>query len=131
MLAQVDGWDVFWNVLFFFFLFMWVMVFFQVVMDLFRDHETSGWAKAGWVVFMIFLPFLGVLVYLIARGPGMARRQAAQAAQAEQDFKSYVQQAAGAPGAGPADQIARGKELLESGAITQEEFDQLKARALA
>jgi hypothetical protein len=112
--------------------FCWVLFFwllFTVFGDLFRRHDVSGWGKAAWCIFVIFLPFLGIFVYLIANGHGMAERnmQAVQAQQAQMD--SYVKSVAGSGDS--ADQIAKGKELLDSGAITQAEYDQLKAKALA
>src|SRR5262252_308242 len=118
-----------WAMLVFFawILFFWLL--FTVFGDLFRRHDVSGWGKAGWCIFVIFLPLLGIFVYLIANGHGMAERnmQAAQAQQAQMD--SYVKSVAGSGDS--ADQIAKGKELLDSGAITQAEYDQLKAKALA
>lgn len=129
VLADISFIDVFWSMLWFFFLFIWIMILFQVLMDLFRDHSLSGWAKAGWVVFMVFLPFLAVFVYLIARGQGMAQRQMKQAQQAQADFADYVQQVGAT--ASPADQIAKAKELHDAGAISDEEYAQLKAKALS
>jgi predicted PurR-regulated permease PerM len=122
-------WSFFWSILWFFFLVMWLMFLFYIIADLFRDHTVSGGMKAVWVIFFIFLPFLGVLVYLIARGGGMAERERARHMEAQKQFDAYVQTAAGGPS--PAEQIAKGKTLLEQGAITQAEFDQLKAKALA
>jgi hypothetical protein len=115
-----------------FVLFMWIIWFWLLITvfaDLFRDHETSGAAKAGWCIFVILLPYLGVLVYLIARGNGMAKRAADQQRAAKADFDAYVRETAGG-GGGAAGEIANAKSLLDSGAITQEEFDQLKAKAL-
>jgi hypothetical protein len=112
--------------------FAWILFFwllFVVFGDLFRRRDIGGWGKAGWTVFVICLPYLGILIYLIAEGHGMAERQAAdvQAAQAQMD--SQVRAAAGSGGA--SDQIAKAKELLDSGAITQAEYDGIKAKALA
>ena len=121
--------EVMWAMLIFFcwVLFFWLL--FTVFGDLFRRHDVSGWGKAAWSIFVIFLPFLGIFVYLIVNGHGMAERnmQAVQAQQAQMD--TYVKSVAGSGGS--ADQIAKGKELLDSGAITQAEYDQLKAKALA
>jgi len=102
---------------------------FGVFGDLFSRHDISGWAKAGWTLFVIILPFLGIFVYLISQGKAMGERaqQRAQAQQAEVD--TYVRSVASS--GSPTEEIAKGKELLESGAITQTEFDQLKAKALA
>jgi hypothetical protein len=115
-----------------FVLFMWIIWFWLLITvfsDLFRDHETSGAAKAGWSIFVILLPYLGVFVYLLARGNGMAQRAASQQRAAQAQFDSYVRETAG--GGGAASEIASAKALLDSGAITQEEFDQLKAKALS
>ena len=111
-------------------LFAWILFFwllFAVFGDLFRRHDISGWGKAAWSIFVIFLPFLGCFVYLITQGRHIAERnvQDAQAAQAQLD--SHIKSVAG----GSADQIAKAKELLDSGAISQAEYDQLKAKALA
>ena len=126
----MDFWDFFWLLVWSFFFICYLMVLFHVIADLFRDRDLSGWWKALWIIFLIIFPFLALLIYLIARGKGMAERQAgamrdAQAAQ-DQYIKSVATQ-----GASPADQIASAKSLLDSGAITQAEFDQLKQKALA
>ena len=131
VLADVSFGDIFWSVLWFFFLFIWIMILFQILGDLFRDHSVSGVAKALWVLFLVFLPFLAVFVYLIARGPGMAQRAAAQHQRAQQQFEGYVRDVAASSEVTPADQIAKAKELLDAGAIDQSEFDRLKAKALA
>ncbi len=116
--------SMFW--LFMFMIWFWLLI--VVFGDIFRDHELSGGAKAAWSIFVIILPYLGIFVYLIARGHGMAARS--QSAQAEQKaaFDSYVRETAGS--ANPADQIAKAKGLLDSGAITQEEFDTIERNAL-
>jgi hypothetical protein len=111
--------------------FAWILFFwmlFIVFGDLFSRHDISGWAKAGWTIFVIILPFLGIFIYLIAEGKSMGERaqQRAQAQQSQMD--DYVRSVASSGSA--TDEIARGKELLDSGAITQAEFDQLKANAL-
>ena len=129
MLAAYTFGDVMWSMFVFFawILFFWML--FIVFGDLFSRHDTSGWAKAGWTIFVICLPFLGIFVYLISQGKGMGERaqQRAQAQQSQVD--DYVRSVASSGSS--TDQIARGKELLDSGAITQAEFDQLKAKALA
>ena len=117
-----------WSLLIIFFMIIFFVILFQVIFDLFRDHSLSGWAKAAWVLFIIVLPFLGILVYLIARGPSMAERAAKDQAASKQAFDDYVRQTAG--GQGAAGEIASAKALLDQGAITQEEFDALKAKAL-
>ena len=129
MLAAYTFGDVLWSMLVFFLWILWFWMLFTVLGDLFSRHDVGGWAKAGWTIFVICLPFLGIFVYLIAEGHGMAQRAAnrAQAQKAEMD--DYVRSVA-STGSGSADEIARGKQLLDSGAITQAEFDQLKAKAL-
>jgi hypothetical protein len=116
-----------------FWFFIWIaafMVWFRCIFDMFGDGELSGWAKAGWAILLIFLPWLGALIYLIARGKSMTTRQMAAMAQKQAEQEQYIQQVAGSS-AGAADQIASAKALLDSGAITQAEFDTLKAKALA
>jgi hypothetical protein len=121
--------QVMWTMLVFFAWIMFFWLLFIVFGDLFSRHDLSGWAKAGWTIFVIILPFLGIFVYLISQGKGMGERSAqrAQAQQAQVD--DYVRSVASTDTS--ADQIAKGKQLLDSGAITQAEFDQLKAKALA
>ena len=119
--------DVFWSMLIFFCWVIWIWIVITVFGDLFRRDDISGWGKAGWMVFVIVLPFLGVLIYLIAQHDRMRQRSVRQAEAQKQAFDQYVREAAG----GSADEIAKAKELLDSGAITQQEFDALKAKALA
>ena len=123
----------FWEVLLWsFWFFIWIaaiMVWFRCLFDLFGDSSLSGWGKAGWAILLIFVPWLGALIYLIARGRSMTDRQLAAAAQLQAEQKEYIQQVAGSQG--PAQEIARAKELLDSGAITQAEFEALKSRVLA
>ena len=110
----------------------YLMVIFSIVGDLFRDDKLSGWLKAVWILFLIFVPFLTALVYLIARGNGMQKRSIAQAQELRAAQDAYIRQTAGSgAGASAADDIAKAKTLLDSGAITQAEFDGLKAKALA
>ncbi|MDF2739407.1 MAG: hypothetical protein K0S88_773 [Actinomycetia bacterium] len=133
VVADVSFIDIFWSMLWFFFLFIWIVILFHVLTDLFRDHELSGGMKTLWVVFLVFLPFLAVLVYVISRGKGMAERAAARQQQSQEQFEGYVRSVA-ATGDGtttPADQIAQAKQLLDAGTIDQAEFDRLKAKALA
>lgn len=124
----------FWEVLLWtFWIFIWiaaVMVWFRCVFDMFSDRTLSGWAKAGWALLLIFVPWLGALIYVIARGRSMAERQVAAAEQVRSSQEEYIQQVAG-KAATPAAQIADAKALLDSGAIQQNEFDTLKAKALA
>ncbi|MDL9979547.1 SHOCT domain-containing protein [Microbacterium candidum] len=107
----------------------YLMVLFSIIADLFRDRELNGWWKAVWIIFLIFLPFLTALVYLIARGSGMQKRSIAQAQELQSMQASYIRQTAGSRS--PSEDIAKAKELLDSGAITQEEYEALKAKALA
>lgn len=124
----------FWEVLLWsFWFFIWIaaiMVWFRCLFDLFGDSSLSGWGKAGWAILLIFVPWLGALIYLIARGRSMTERQIAAAEQVRTEQKEYIQQVAG-ESQGPAQEIARAKELLDSGTITQAEFDALKSKALA
>lgn len=122
-------WDVFVSMLFFFLFFLWIMLVINVFMDLIRDKSTGGGAKALWTIFIIIMPFLGVFVYLIARGNGMAERQMKQAQQQEQQFREYVQDAAAS--ATPAEQLATLADLHDRGKISDEEYAALKAKALA
>ena len=133
IVADVSFADIFWSLLWFYFLFLWIMVLFHILGDLFRDHTLSAVTKTLWVLFLVFLPFLAALVYLLTRGKGMAERAAARQQQAQEQFDGYVRSVA-TPGDGapsPAEQIARAKELLDAGTIDQAEFDRLKAKALA
>lgn len=113
-----------------FLFFAYLMILWSIFSDLFADHETSGWMKALWIVGLIFFPLLGALVYLIVRGRGMQERKVKQLQEMQQMQDSYIRQVAGS-GKSPAEQIAEAKGLLDSGAITQEEFDALKAKAMA
>jgi Phospholipase_D-nuclease N-terminal/Short C-terminal domain len=131
IVADVSFADIFWSVLWFFFLFIWIMVLFHVLTDLFRDHSVSGVQKTLWVLFLVFLPFLAVFIYLIVRGKGMGERAVARQQQAQEQFEGYVRNVATTTEASPTEQIARAKELLDAGAIDQSEFARLKAKALA
>jgi hypothetical protein len=131
IVADVSFIDIFWSMLWFFFLFIWIMILVHIVSDLFRDHSLSGVAKTLWVLFLVFLPFVAVLVYMFSRGQGMAERSAAQQQRAQEQFAGYVRNVAGDGAATPTEQIARAKELLDAGTIDQSEFDRLKAKALA
>ena len=121
-------WDVIWFIIVSFAFIAYLMVMFNIITDLFRDQGTSGIIKALWIVCLIFLPFLTAIVYLITRGHGMAERQASAIARVREAQDDYVRSVAGAS---PADQIAQAKSLLDAGTISQAEFDQLKAKALA
>jgi len=122
--------DVFWTMILFFFWVAWIWVLVIIIGDLFRRHDTSGFVKALWLIFLILIPFLGVLIYLIANSTGMSERAAAQAEANKAQFDNYVQTVAAQQGTGTAGEIEKAKALLDSGAITQAEFDALKAKAL-
>jgi uncharacterized membrane protein YcjF (UPF0283 family) len=128
MAADYPFLDVFWTMLVFFAWVIWIFILIRVFADLFRRRDTSGWVKAAWIVFVIVLPFLGVLIYLIAHGKDMAHRDVEQAQARQAQMDDYVKSVAGE--SGPAGEIAKAKSLLDSGAITQAEFDALKAKAL-
>jgi len=120
--------NVFWTMILFFFWVAWIWVLIMVFSDLFRRHDASGWVKALWIVVVIFMPFLGVLVYVLVNGHGMTERNVKQAQDQKAQFDAYVQTAAGK--SSTAGEIEKAKALLDSGAITQAEFDALKAKAL-
>jgi ABC-type multidrug transport system fused ATPase/permease subunit len=122
-------WDFVWFLFWAYVFVAYLMVMFQIIVDLFRDHDLSGWAKAVWFIGLIILPILGAVIYLIARGKQMSERQMQAAQQAQGETEQYIQTVAGQ--ANPADQIASAKALLDAGTITQAEFDSMKAKALA
>jgi ABC-type multidrug transport system fused ATPase/permease subunit len=134
LLANVSLGDLLLTMLWLFFLFMWIWIFITIVGDLFRDHDLSGIGKVVWVVVLIFLPFLGSLVYLVSRGQGMAERRAADQAKVQAAFNEYVREAAGgggaAAGASPADQLAKLVELKEAGHLSEAEFATMKAKII-
>jgi hypothetical protein len=119
--------DVLWTIIVFFAWLAWIWIAITIFIDIFRRDDIGGWHKAAWVVFVIVVPFLGVLVYLIAQHDGMRERSLAQAQAQKAEFDQYVRETAG----GSAAEIAKAKELLDSGAITQAEFDAIKAKALS
>ncbi|HQR26000.1 MAG TPA: SHOCT domain-containing protein [Nocardioides sp.] len=123
-------WDFFWFMVISFFFIAYLMVMFQIVVDIFRDRESSGWVKAAWLVGLIFFPVIVAIVYLVARGQSMAERQYAAAQSAQQSSEDYIRSVAAAGGGSASDEIARAKQLLDSGAISEAEFAQLKAKAL-
>jgi len=105
----------------------WIMVLFTIVGDLFRDHQLSGWAKAIWILFLIFIPFLTALIYLIVRGHGMRERSIKEQAEVRRHFDSYVRETAGAT---PVDELHKLNDLKEKGAISDEEFERMKAKLI-
>lgn len=120
--------DLVWTIIIVYALFVVIMMLVSIVADLFRDRELSGGAKALWVLLLIVFPLIGILIYLLVRHEGMAERAAAQQRAAKTEFDSYLKEVAGS--GGPAQEIAAAKSLLDAGAITQEEFAALKAKAL-
>jgi Short C-terminal domain len=121
--------EVLWDILIFFawVIFIWIAI--TVLIDVFRRHDISGWGKAGWTILVVLIPWIGVLIYLIANHEGMAERRNRDAATAQAQFDDYVRQTAGTGGA--ASEIERAKKLLDDGTITQSEFDAIKAKALS
>jgi predicted PurR-regulated permease PerM len=122
--------DFFWSMLVFFLWVAWFMLLFRVIADIFRRHDIGGFAKVLWIVFVIVLPFLGVFVYLIAESRNMAERDESRTRAARHEFDEYVQSVASG-GGGAAGEIEKAKQLLDSGALTQAEFEAIKAKALA
>jgi hypothetical protein len=120
--------DVLWSMIIFFFWVIWIWIVVTVLLDIFRRHDIGGWGKAGWVIFVVILPWLGVLIYLIAQHDGMRERRVQEMQAQKQAFDEYVRDTTGP---GSADEIASAKELLDSGTITQQEFEALKVKALA
>ncbi len=123
--------DFFLTMLYFFLFVIWIWLLIMVFMDIFRSRDMGGWSKALWAIFIIILPFLGVFVYLIARGGKMHERQAQEAAAQQQAFDQYVKQAAGTPGASTADQLSKLADLKSQGVLTDAEFESQKAKILA
>ena len=119
----------FWLLIWWFLFFAYLVILFQIIGDLFRDHELSGWWKALWIIGLIVMPFLVALIYVIARGRGMAERQVKAVQQAKSDTDTYIREVAA--GKSPAEHIAEAKALLDAGTIDETEYAQLKAKALA
>ncbi|TVL92491.1 SHOCT domain-containing protein [Streptomyces sp. LX-29] len=120
----------FWTVMWIFLWVFWLVLLFRVFVDVFRDHEMSGWGKAGWLLFVIVVPFLGVLVYVIARGRDMGRREIQHAREQQRAFDEYIRQAAGTGTVGSADELSRLSELKARGDLTEEEFQRAKEKLL-
>ncbi len=121
--------EVFWTILIFFAFIVWLWILFTVFTDIFRRHDTSGFVKVLWIIFIIIIPYFGSFIYLIVEHKGMTERAIKAQESAQTQVDEYVKSVAGA--SDPADQIAKAKQLLDSGAITQAEFDQIKQKALA
>jgi ABC-type multidrug transport system fused ATPase/permease subunit len=128
LLANISFGDLLLLVVEIFLFVIWIWILFTIIGDLFRDHEMSGWGKALWILFLVFIPFLTMLVYLIARGSGMRERTIKAQAEAKHHFDQYVQQQAHST---PADELHKLNELKEKGALTAEEFEKAKAKLLA
>lgn len=122
--------DFLWSLLVFFFMVVYFMMLFRVIFDVFRSKDMGGGMKAFWLIFLLIIPVLSMLIYVIARGKGMAQRDIDQVAEMQEQQAEYIKSVAGKADS-PADQIAQAHKLLESGAISQTEFDQLKQKALA
>jgi hypothetical protein len=122
--------NVFWSMFEFFLWVIWIWILIMVFIDIFRSSDLSGWGKAGWFLFVLLIPLIGVLVYLIVRGGSMHERAAQQARQQDQEFRSYVQEAASSAPASTADQLTKLADLRERGVISAEEFDREKAKVL-
>ncbi|KRB36606.1 SHOCT domain-containing protein [Microbacterium sp. Root180] len=122
-------WDFLLWIFWFYILFACIWIFITIIVDLFRDHTLNGWGKALWVIFLIVVPFLAALIYLIARGKGMTQREMERRGQAQSEANDYIRSVAGS--SSPTSEIESAKKLLDSGAITQAEYDALKAKALA
>ena len=129
ILAEFELGDALLSILFFFLWFLWIFLVITIIIDVFRSHDLSGWAKALWVLFIIMVPLIAVLIYLIARGHTMQQRWQRQAQQQEELFRQQVQAAAGS--SSPADELAKLSDLRNQGVISEEEFQQLKAKALS
>jgi hypothetical protein len=123
--------NVFWTMVIFFAWMIWIWLLITIFADLFSRRDIGGWGKAGWTLFVLVLPFVGVLIYLISQSNAMADRRMAQVKAQQESFDSYVKSVAASSGGAAATEIGRAKELLDSGAITQDEYDALKAKALA
>ncbi len=127
--ADYPFFDIFWTMIIFFVWVLWIWTVIAVIADVFSRHDLSGWAKAAWIVFVVVLPWLGVLIYLIVNGSKMADRRVHQSQASRAEFDDYVKTVAATGGA--AGEIEKAKQLLDSGAITQDEFEAIKAKALA
>ena len=120
--------DIFWTMLWFFLFFAWIWVLVSVLADIFRSDDMSGWGKAAWVIFVIIIPWLGVLIYLIARGHSMGERSMRAAAEQEKATRAYIQEASG--GASTADELKKLSDLKNSGVLTEAEYEAQKAKLL-
>jgi ABC-type multidrug transport system fused ATPase/permease subunit len=122
--------DLFWSMFVFFGLFLWIWVLITIFVDIFRSQDLGGWGKAGWFLLVLVLPLFGALIYLIARGRSMHERAARQAEEQEVAFRQYVQEVATSDGSSTADELSKLAALADKGTITQQEFEEQKARLL-
>ncbi|HML51642.1 MAG TPA: SHOCT domain-containing protein [Propionicimonas sp.] len=127
--AIMDFWGFLWLMIWGFFFIMYLMILFQIILDVFRDKSMNGGVKALWLIALLFIPLITALIYVIVRGKGMTEREVAAAQQSRAATEDYIRSVSGATD--PAAQIANAKALLDAGTITQAEFDQIKAKALA
>lgn len=123
--------DLFWSMLWFFLFFAWIWLLIMIFSDIFRSHDLSGWGKAFWTIFVVILPWLGVLIYLIARGGSMQERAMAQAVQQEKAQREYIQQVSASSSASSADELEKLAKLQSQGVISSEEFAAQKAKILS
>ena len=128
--AEFGTGQVFWSFLWFFLFFIWIWLLIVVFSDIFRSHDLSGWAKALWIIFVVIVHYLGVFVYLIARGGRMQEHAAADAKRQDTEFRQYVQSATASSSSNTADELARLADLRDKGVISEAEFQQAKAKAL-
>ncbi len=128
--AEFGTGQVLWSMLYFFLFFMWIMLVFNVIGDIFRSDDMSGWGKAGWTAFIVFVPYLGVFAYLIVRGNSMAQRQVAQVQAQEAAVQDYIRTTAGGSGSSAADQLASLAELHTAGKLSDDEYAAAKSRVL-
>ena len=129
--TTLSFWDFLVWLFWFYILIACIWIFISIVVDIFRDHGLNGWAKALWVIFLIVLPFLAAIIYLIARGRSMSERNMARAQAMQQANNAYIREVAGSGGTSPAAEIEKAQQLLAAGTISQSEFDAIKAKALA
>jgi hypothetical protein len=128
--AEFGTGQVFWSFLWFFLFFIWIWLLIVVFSDIFRSHDLSGWAKALWIIFVVIVPYLGVFVYLIARGGRMQEHAVADAKRQDTEFRQYVQSATASSSGNTADDLARLADLRDKGVISEAEFQQAKAKTL-
>ena len=132
LIAEVGLAELLWWTIELFFLFLFIWIFIILISDIFRDHSLSGWGKAAWILLLIILPLIGSLIYIIVRGPSMAERSQKQAAAAQAQMDDYIRQAAASSsGGGAADELSKLASLRDSGTISEEEFQSMKAKVVA